>query len=113
MSAITSHILDTSRGGPAAGIPVQLDAHDGTAWRRIGSGTSDHDGRLRSLMPDGAALTGGVYRLTFETGDYFRGLNTPSFYPRIIVEFTVTTGESHYHVPLLLGPYGYTTYRGT
>ena len=113
MSAITTHILDTARGQPAVGVQVELEAQDGAAWRRIGRGVSDQDGRLRSLMPDSAVLERGVYRLTFETSQYFRGLNTASFYPRIIVEFTVADGESHYHVPLLLSPYGYTTYRGT
>ena len=113
MSAITTHILDTARGRPAVGVRVELEAHDGAAWRRIGLGVSDQDGRLRSLTPGSAVLESGVYRLTFETGQYFRDLKTASFYPRVVVEFTVADGESHYHVPLLLGPYGYTTYRGT
>ena len=113
MSAITTHILDTARGQPAVGVQVELAVNDGPAWRRIGRGVSDQDGRLRALMPDNAVLERSVYRLTFETGEYFRGLNTASFHPRIIVEFTVADGESHYHVPLLLSPYGYTTYRGT
>jgi 5-hydroxyisourate hydrolase len=113
MSAITTHVLDTSRGRPAAGVPVELEATDGASWRRVGRGVTDDDGRLRSLMPPAGVLEPGVYRLTFDTGGYFRTVNAAAFYPRVIVEFTVVDGESHYHVPLLLNPFGYTTYRGT
>jgi 5-hydroxyisourate hydrolase len=113
MTAITTHVLDTSRGRPATGLHVELEAYDGSSWRRIGRGVTDREGRLRSLGPDDSVLVGGVYRLTFDTGTYFRTQNTPAFYPRVLVEFTVAEGESHYHVPLLLSPFGYSTYRGT
>jgi 5-hydroxyisourate hydrolase len=114
MSAITTHVLDTSRGRPAAGVPVQLETRDASgAWRPIGRGATDADGRLRTLMSDGEALIAGVYRLVFDVEKYFETDAVRSFFPRVIVEFTANDEESHYHVPLLLSPFGYSTYRGT
>ena len=113
MSAITTHVLDTARGRPAGGVHVELEAFDGGSWRRVARGVTDSEGRLRSLMPQDSVLVRGVYRLTFDTASYFRTQNTPVFYPRVLVEFTVAEGESHYHVPLLLSPFGYSTYRGS
>lgn len=113
MTAITTHVLDTSRGRPASGIHVELESHDGHAWQRVGQGVTDSEGRLRSLAPEDVPLAGGVYRLTFDTAAYFGAQNTAAFYPRVLIEFTVAEGESHYHVPLLLSPFGYSTYRGT
>lgn len=114
MSAITTHVLDTSRGRPAAGVPVELEACDGAgAWRPIGRGATDADGRLRTLMSDGEPLIAGVYRLVFDVEKYFAADAVRAFFPRVIVEFTATEGEEHYHVPLLLSPFGYSTYRGT
>jgi 5-hydroxyisourate hydrolase len=114
MSAITTHVLDTARGVPAAGIAVLLEFLDGsTSWQPIGRGATDADGRLRTLIPDGEPLQVGVYRLTFTTLPYFeeRGLDT--FYPRVVIEFETVPGQTHYHVPLLISPFGYTTYRGS
>jgi 5-hydroxyisourate hydrolase len=113
MTAITTHVLDTARGRPAAGIHVELETREGTTWRRIARGVTDDDGRLRSLTPEDSALASGLYRLTFDTGSYFRRQNTTTFYPRVLVEFTVDEEQPHYHVPLLLSPFGYSTYRGT
>ena len=113
MSVITTHVLDTARGAPASGVPVRLEFRDGAEWREIGEGVTDAEGRLRTLMPGAAAPSGGVYRLVFDTGAYFRFHALRGFYPRVIVEFAVTEGEAHYHVPLLLSPFGYSTYRGT
>jgi 5-hydroxyisourate hydrolase len=113
MSAITTHVLDTSRGRPAAGIAVVLERYDGDAWEEMGRGSTDADGRLRSLLPAGAPVAAGTYRLLFETGAWFDGLSTAAFYPRVVVEFVVTAGDAHYHVPLLLSPFGYSTYRGS
>ncbi len=113
MSGITTHILDTSRGRPAAAVPVVL-AHrgeDGT-WREIGRGETDADGRLRTLVPAGAALEPGAYRITFDTGAYFAALGVDGFYPEASIVFTVRADE-HHHVPLLLNPFGYSTYRGS
>ena len=114
MSAITTHVLDTGRGRPAAGIPIELEIRDESgSWRRVGHGATDAEGRLRTLMPQDEELVPGVYRLVFDVQKYSAASGTTSFYPRVIVEFTAAPGESHYHVPLLLSSYGYTTYRGT
>ena len=114
MSAITTHILDTSSGRPAAGVDVLLQRRDaGGQWASIGRGTTDADGRLRTLYPDGKPLTPGVYRLTFDTASYFSDQGSASFYPEVSVVFEAVPDEKHYHVPLLLSPFGYSTYRGT
>lgn len=114
MSAITTHVLDTARGRPAAGIPVRLEQRGrGGEWQAVGRGDTDDDGRLRSLYRDGVPLSAGVYRLTFETRGYFESLGVASFYPEVVIVFETAPGETHYHVPLLLGPFGFTTYRGT
>ena len=114
MSAITTHVLDTSRGRPASGVPVRLELEtaDGS-WKQIGKGTTDADGRARDLLPDGFALHGGVYRLTFETGAYFAAQETEGFYREVVVVFTIRDPAQHHHVPLLLSPFGYSTYRGS
>lgn len=114
MSAITTHVLDTSRGRPAAGVPVVLEIQESNSeWRPLGRGTTDADGRLRTLLPEGDPLLVGIYRLVFNTAQYFGSAGADAFYPRVIIEFETTPGESHYHVPLLLSPFGYSTYRGT
>jgi len=114
MSVITTHVLDTSRGVPAAGIPVLLEMLEASGtWRPIGRGATDTDGRLRTLVPEGEALQVGVYRMTFTTVQYFEELGIDAFYPRVVIEFETAAGQSHYHVPLLLSPFGYTTYRGS
>ena len=114
MSAITTHVLDTSRGVPALGVPVLLEMlEEASAWRPIGRGATDANGRLSTLMPEGVPLHVGVYRLVFNTVEYFEELGIPTFYPRVVIEFETAPGETHYHVPLLLSPFGYTTYRGS
>ena len=114
MSAITTHVLDTARGRPAAGIPVRLEQRSrGGEWLAVGRGDTDDDGRLGSLYPVDTPLTAGVYRITFQTHGYFESLGVDSFYPEVVVVFETTPGEEHYHVPLLIGPFGFTTYRGT
>lgn len=113
MSAITTHVLDTAHGRPASGIRVRLEIRDGEAWRQIGQGTTDGDGRQRTLMPDGSALRVGAYRLVFQTAEYFEAMRQPTFYPQVVVEFNVSDTAWHHHVPLLLSPFGYSTYRGT
>lgn len=113
MSAITTHVLDTARGRPAAGIRValdQMDAHQ--AWKPIARGATDADGRLRTLMPADTPAVPGTYRLVFETAAYFEAQGVAGFYPLVVVTFTVGE-EAHYHVPLLLSPFGYSTYRGS
>ena len=113
MSAITTHVLDTSRGRPAAGMSVMLERREsGGQWTAVGHAKTDADGRAQSLMPAGAPPPGS-YRLTFDTQRYFEGQSIASLYPSVVVIFDVRAGESHYHIPLLLSPYGYSTYRGT
>ena len=113
MSGITTHVLDTSRGAPASGIRVRLEMLEHGAWRELGSGNTDSDGRLKTLLPAGTVLSQALYRITFETGEYFRQRNTPSFYPAVAITFDVHAPDQHYHVPLLLSPFGYSTYRGS
>lgn len=113
MSGITTHILDTSKGHPAGGVPVLLEIQAGDAHRELGRGVTDSDGRLRTLLPAGAPLDRGIYRLTFNTQAYFVHHAVESFYPVVVIYFEVRHPEQHYHVPLLLNPHGYSTYRGS
>ena len=114
MSAITTHVLDTSIGGPATGVSVLLERRTGQGdWSAVGRGETNADGRLASLMPIDDPLIQGVYRITFDTGRYFQAQGRQAFYPEVVVVFETVAGESHYHVPLLLSPFGYSTYRGT
>ena len=111
---ITTHILDTAKGRAAAGVQVLLEFRgEGGDWQSISRGTTDLDGRLRTLYPDAKPLAPGVYRLTFDTGRYFEAAGTSAFYPEVVVVFETAPGEKHYHVPLLLSPFGFSTYRGT
>jgi 5-hydroxyisourate hydrolase len=111
---ITTHVLDTSTGRPAAQIAVVLERDRGHAtWEVVGRGETDGDGRLRTLVPTGAAIIPGIYRLTFDTRRYFDRARLTTFYPHIAIVFETLPGEAHYHVPLLLSPFGYTTYRGS
>ncbi len=113
MSAITTHVLDTSKGRPAAGVLVVLEQRTEGAYRELGRGETDADGRLRTLLPAGEALAGGVYRLTFHTEAYFAQSGVEGFYPEVSIAFVVRDPAQHYHVPLLLNPFGYSTYRGS
>jgi 5-hydroxyisourate hydrolase len=113
MSAITTHVLDASIGRAAAGVPILLELEEGGTWRPLGKGVTDRDGRLRDLLSEAHALTPGVYRLTFDTAAYFARTGVDSFYPLVHVVFRVVRADEHYHVPLLLSPFGYSTYRGT
>lgn len=113
MSGITTHVLDTSRGRPASGVPVVLEIHEGEGWREIGRALTDGDGRVRQLLPAGSALTPGIYRLTFGIETYFQEQEIEGFYPEAAIVFHVRDAHQHHHVPLLLSPYGYSTYRGS
>lgn len=114
MSAITTHILDTSRGRPASGVPIHLEVQgaDGS-WHALGSGATDDDGRLRDLLPGDFDLQPGIYRLIFDTAAYFEAHSLRGFYPHVSIIFQIHDETQHYHVPLLLSPYGYSTYRGS
>ncbi len=114
MSTITTHVLDTSIGRPAAGVPVRLEIQTGDqAWKALGKATTDADGRASQLFPAGTNAAAGTYRLTFDTGAYFKARGKDAFYPEVAVVFSVHDPAQHYHVPLLLSPYGYSTYRGS
>lgn len=113
VSAITTHVLDTARGRPAAGVAVRLESRDGDGWTTLATGTTDDDGRIGDLLPDGERPAAGDHRLTFELGAYFAGRGVESFYPRATIEFTIRHPAEHHHVPLLLSPHGYSTYRGS
>lgn len=113
MSPITTHVLDTTLGRPAAGMAVSLYHLDGVGMgAAIADGTTDADGRITDLLSE-RELTTGIYRLSFDTAGYFAGLETATFYPRIDICFEIRQPTDHYHVPLLLSPFGYTTYRGS
>ena len=110
---ISTHILDTGTGVPAAGIPVTLEERRGGAWSELGSGESDADGRVRALVPAGREMPSGTYRLRFDLLDYFERRNRAAFFPSVEITFHVTEATQNYHVPLLLNAFGYTTYRGS
>ena len=110
---ITTHILDLSRGRPASNVAVKLFHSQAGAYVLLGSGTTDDDGRLRTLLPESHKLEVGVYKLEFETAPYFQTQGVVGFYPEVTVVFNVEAGREHYHVPLLLSPFGYSTYRGS
>jgi 5-hydroxyisourate hydrolase len=111
--SITTHILDTSRGKPAGGVAVTLEARSGDRWRALGAAETDADGRARSLLPAGEPLVPGEYRLRFAVGAYFERLGTESFFPSVEITFVVREAAGSYHVPLLLSPFGFSTYRGS
>jgi len=111
MSGITTHVLDTSLGRPAAGVPVTLEMESAGDWKTIGNGKTNADGRLPDLMSKPAEA--GVYRITFDTATYFASQKLQSFYPLVSVVFRIQDAAQHYHVPLLLSPFGYSTYRGS
>lgn len=102
---LSTHVLDAARGRPAAGVPVHLERHDGTAWHPVASGRTDADGRLTGWPADP-----GLYRLVFDTAAY---LGPDAFYPEVVVTFRISAPGERYHVPLLLSPFAYSTYRGS
>jgi 5-hydroxyisourate hydrolase len=110
-SPITTHVLDTATGSPASGLPIVLEIADGDGWRELKSGVTNSDGRVADLMS--GRMQAAVYRMTFDTEAYFRASETQGFYPVVRVVFQVTDPDSHHHVPLLLSPFGYSTYRGS
>jgi len=112
MSAITTHVLDTSRGRPAVGFQVGLQVKSGGNWKTLGGGLTDANGRCAGLLGD-SPLAAGTYRLLFNAGDYYRELHLDTFYSEISIVFEVAHPETHYHVPLLISPFGYSTYRGS
>jgi 5-hydroxyisourate hydrolase len=112
MSQLTTHILDTSKGKPAAGIHITLYRGENDAWTEMARGITNNDGRIPDLLKKDVVLEYGIYKMRFETKDYYDKDRIPTFYPFVEIIFDITTSE-HYHVPLLLNPFGYSTYRGS
>ncbi len=108
MSPITTHVLDAASGKPAAGVSVTLERQSASGrWERLAQARTDADGRARDLLPEGHALEPGVYSLRFDTSAW------SPFFPEVVVRFRVEDPRQHFHVPLLVGPFSYTTYRGS
>jgi 5-hydroxyisourate hydrolase len=112
MSQITTHILDTTKGKPAPGVTIILYQQQNNSWAEMARGVTNHDGRITNLLDNEVVLEPGVYKMKFLIKEYFDQLHTPTFYPFIEITFQITTQE-HYHIPLLLNPFGYSTYRGS
>lgn len=108
MSGISSHVLDTAQGRPAGGVPITLERWSQDAWQHVGSGTTDDDGRVKDLSA--SPLLTGKYRIVFALEEY---LGPDAFFPSVTIVFQILDSEQHYHVPLLLSPFGYSTYRGS
>ena len=112
MSQITTHILDTTKGKPAANVTIALLRQVGDNWQEIARGVTNKDGRIADLLPQETQLELGIYKMKFFTREYFAQDDTANFYPLVEIIFDVASAE-HYHVPLLLNPFGYATYRGS
>ena len=117
MGRLSTHVLDTMHGTPAAGVQVELYAFGGESRRLVASATTNADGRTDAPLLSGDALAGGAYELLFHVGDYFRGkgaaLPSPAFLDVVPVRFGIADPSAHYHVPLLVSPFAYSTYRGS
>jgi 5-hydroxyisourate hydrolase len=112
MSQLTTHILDTTKGRPAPGVRMSLFMQHNEDWQEIGVATTNRDGRVQDWLNKDSWLSPGVYKIRFETGEYFQQQDMESFYPFVEVIFKVAAKE-HYHIPLLISPHGYSTYRGS
>lgn len=112
MSQITTHILNTATGKPAAGVALRLEQQVGANWQTLAQGITNADGRVADLLPKDTLVEPGEYRMVFETGSYFEAQNSATFYPLVEIRFYIRDA-AHYHIPLLLSPFGYTTYRGS
>ena len=112
MSQISTHILDTMQGRPADGVAIILYEKQPKGWTEIAKGITNNDGRVATLLKKDVVLEHGTYKLKFETQAYFTQLRLQTFYPYVEIVFDITSDE-HYHVPLLISPYGYSTYRGS
>ncbi len=109
---ITTHVLDTALGIPGKNIAIGLERQDQNVWHLVGAGITDSDGRLRTLTPQGPVQPA-TYRIRFQVAQYLESHGTKGFFPVVEIQFTVVDGDAHYHVPLLLSPFGYSTYRGS
>jgi 5-hydroxyisourate hydrolase len=114
MRRISTHVLDTAQGAPARNVPVRLERQESSGdWRLVGSARTDQDGRCGQLLPEGEAAAGGIYRMTFDTASYYAAQKIEGLYPLVQITFAAKQGEERFHIPLLLSPHGYTTYRGS
>lgn len=111
-SPITTHVLDTGSGRPAAGLTITLEREAEGGFAKVSSSQTNDDGRIADLMKPGT-LEPGTFRMTFETGPYYAAQGQKTFYPSVTVLFEIERTDEHYHVPLLLSPFGYSTYRGS
>ena len=109
---LSVHVLNLENGLPSANVKVVLEAQQNDKWTEINSGSTDEQGRISELYPKDTPLQKGVYKVTFKTGDWFRQKNERSFFPEVPVVFVIDGSLEHYHIPLLISPYGYSTYRG-
>jgi 5-hydroxyisourate hydrolase len=114
MKKISTHVLDVAQGKPAKDMPVRLDRREAAgAWSRLNASRTDGEGRCGQLLPENDTLRAGIYRLAFDTASYHQAQNIEGLYPVVEIMFQVREGESNFHIPLLLSPHGYTTYRGS
>jgi len=114
MSRISTHVLDLAHGRAAQDVPVRLERRESSGeWSRLGSGSTNADGRCAQLLPENEKLRAGLYRLVFDTASYHHAQEVEGFYPVVEITFHVKEGDSAFHIPLLLSPFGYTTYRGS
>jgi len=113
MSQITTHVLDTTRGMPAQGLPITLSAQTNEGWQELASGVTNADGRVVGLLADDIVLAAGIYRMHFATKPYYKANKEQGFYPYVDIVFELIGNNAHYHIPLLLTAFGYSTYRGS
>jgi len=113
MSQITTHVLDTTRGRPAQDLPIELFLKAGEGWTKLSGGETNADGRISDLLSDDVKLSAGIYRMNFDTNKYFESKGEVGFYPYVDIVFELDSNGQHYHIPLLLTAYGYSTYRGS
>lgn len=109
---LSVHVLDLQSGQPTPGIRVTLEQRSGEQWRELAAGVTNAQGRIAALYPEDKPIAAGDYRIVFQTGEHYARLKQDTFFPRIPVEFRVAVPAQHYHIPLLLSPFGYSTYRG-
>ncbi|OJU78917.1 MAG: hydroxyisourate hydrolase [Acinetobacter sp. 39-4] len=109
---LSVHVLNLENGLPSAGVKVILEKQENSQWKELNQSTTNQQGRITALYPEDAALQKGIYKVTFKTGEWFRKNKQSSFFPEVPVIFSVDGNLEHYHIPLLISPYGYSTYRG-